>query len=277
MPAEELDGDGPCAPLCAVTARSRAFTMLSADAAHLDGATGSLVGAVADAVDRLRARPPRIHALMAPVAQPLGANIAAALGIDVSMTVHPDDVAGMAAGSDCILVNLGMLDPDRRAGSLCAAKSGRPFVLDPVKVDRAPGRLAFARELMALGPVALKANHAEMRALQPNRAVASLETGACDVVRDGARRVEIMSGTPMLARVIATGCATGLLVSALVAVSEDAFTACVAAAALMGVAGEMAEEKAAGPGTFAAHLIDAVAALDGAAVARRMAIREVAT
>ncbi|MBJ3777990.1 thiamine phosphate synthase [Acuticoccus mangrovi] len=226
--------------------------------------------ALAEAIDALLSRRPRIHALMSPVAQPLSANIGAALGIDISMTIDAEEVRPMAAGSDALLVNLGMLEPARRAGILAAVATGRPFVLDPVKVDRVPDRLAFARELLALGPRVVKGNAGEMAALGPlPEGTVAVTTGAVDTVRrcGGGPALRLANGTPLLDRVIATGCATGMLIAAMLPGSRDAFTAAVAGLGLMTVSAEAAAVRAAGPGSFAAGLIDALAAADGTAVA----------
>lgn len=227
--------------------------------------------AVASAIDRMLARRPRIHAIVSPVAQPLVANVAAALGIDVSMTTDADEIGPMVAGSDALLVNLGMMDAARREGVLAAVGTGRPFVLDPVKVDRSERRLGLAHRLIALGPAVVKGNGAEMRALAPiPREVVSVTTGAEDAVQHDDRAVLLCNGTPLLDRVIATGCVAGFLVTALIAVEDDRFVAAVAAVSLLSVAGEVAAEAASGPGSFAVALLDALAATTGADVAARI-------
>ena len=66
-----------------------------------------------------------------------------------------------------------------------------------------------------------------------------------------------------MAKVTAMGCAGSALVAACLAVEPDAFRATAAALLIIGVAGEMAAEKAAGPGSFAVAIIDALYNLDG--------------
>lgn len=235
--------------------------------------------AIAAAIDRLVAGArPRIHALLAPVAQPLTANVATALGIDVSMTTDAEEVRPMAAGSDAILANLGMLDPARRAGIEAAVATGRPFVLDPVKIDRVPVRREFAAGLLANGPAIVKGNPAEMAALGalPAGAV-SVTTGAVDrIARAGEIPTALVNGTPLLDRVIATGCAEGMLCAAMLPLAPDARIAATAAVSLLNVSAERAAAGAAGPGTFAARLLDALAEADGASVVARLAVRPAA-
>lgn len=242
-------------------------------ALHCDRSCDGLDRArIARAIDALGRRRPRVHALVAPVVQPFTANVAAALGIDISMTTDADQVAVMAGGSDAVCANLGMLDPARRAGIASAARSGRPLVLDPVKVDRVPERLDFARDLLGHAAV-VKGNAAEMAALGalPQDTV-GVTTGRIDRVwaAGGGRAAAVANGTPLLQRVTGTGCAGGVLIAALLAVEPDPFHAAVAALALMGVAGESAARRSAGPGSFAANLVDALAEAGGAEVAARV-------
>jgi hydroxyethylthiazole kinase len=65
------------------------------------------------------------------------------------------------------------------------------------------------------------------------------------------------------------GCAGSALVAACLALEPDALMASAAALIALGVAGEIAAEKSAGPGSFAFHIIDALAALDAPTVMAR--------
>ncbi|WP_226581955.1 thiamine phosphate synthase [Acuticoccus sediminis] len=232
---------------------------------------------VAAALGRLAMARPRIHALVAPVAQPLVANVAAALGIDISMTIDADEVRPMAAGSGAICVNLGMLDSARRAGILAAVRTGQPFVLDPVKVDRVPARLAFARELLAYKPRVVKGNAAEMAALGPvPDGTVAVTTGAVDrlSVRGpmGDRTVYLANGTSKLDRVIATGCTAGMLITSIVAIESDPMLAAVAGLSLMNVSGEIVASSNPGPGSFAVALVDAIGTADAQEIAGRIRV-----
>lgn len=230
---------------------------------------------IADAINTMRAARPRIHAIVAPVAQPLVANIAAALWVDISMTVDATDIRAMVASSDAFLVNLGMLDRERREGAMAAVASGLPFVLDPVKVDRTGDRLSFALALIEAQPRIIKGNIGEMQALGDVASDAvRVTTGAEDEIVAEGRHVSVANDTPILSRVIATGCATGMLMTAISAVEPDSFVAAVSGAALMSVAGEVAAETAKQPGSFAVALIDAIAELNGEEVARMVDLRD---
>jgi hydroxyethylthiazole kinase len=72
-----------------------------------------------------------------------------------------------------------------------------------------------------------------------------------------------------MAQVTGIGCAETALMAAIVAVEDDDFTAAAAGLLIMGVAGEIAAERANGPGSFAPALLDAIATLDAAAIQSR--------
>ncbi|MCF3933117.1 hydroxyethylthiazole kinase [Acuticoccus sp. M5D2P5] len=226
---------------------------------------------IAAAIDRLAEARPRVHALVAPVAQPFVANVATAAGIDISMTVDADEVGTMAAHSDALLVNLGMMDKARREGAVAAVASGCPFVLDPVKVDRSPKRLEFALRLADESPRIVKGNRREMEALGALRpSIVTATTGPVDRVAGEGRSVSLANGTRLLDKVIATGCAAGALTAAMIAVEDDPFVASLAALALMSVSAEIAAEEAKGPGSFAVHLLDTLAMIDGETILSRL-------
>ena len=66
-----------------------------------------------------------------------------------------------------------------------------------------------------------------------------------------------------------SGCMATALVGAFRAVQPDPFLAAAAAMIAFGVAGEIAAERSAGPGTFRQHLMDAVYGLDGEVIRAR--------
>jgi hydroxyethylthiazole kinase len=88
-------------------------------------------------------------------------------------------------------------------------------------------------------------------------------------VTDGARRVQIGNGHVLMRRVTAMGCAGSALVAACIAVESDHWLATGAALLALGVAGEIAAERAHGPGTLSFEIIDVLHALDRAALLER--------
>ena len=241
--------------------------------------------AAAAALGRVRDRRPKVHCLTSPVALELSANALLAIGAVPSLTGHASGVRGFVAATDALVVNLGMLEPAREDAARAAAEAahvlGRPWLLDPVKVELSDERLAFARRLLAFGPAVVRGNGAEIAALggeEPARLAAATptvvaRTGAEDMVADGARRAVIANGSELMDRVTAVGCAASALVGAFLAVEPDPWQAAVAALLVVGVAGEVAAERARGPGSFAVELLDALHRLDESALRERARAR----
>ena len=233
----------------------------------------------ADILARLRARAPRIHCITNAVAQNFTANMLLATGCIPSMTLSPEEIGAFVAGAQGLLVNLGTFDADRREATEIAVGTATqkrlPWVLDPVFIERAPPRTAFARELIGRNPAAVRLNHAEFSALgggtmtrenaigyaRAKRTVVAL-SGETDLITDGERVATVANGHALMAKVTAMGCAGSAILSACLAVEPDAFRAAVAALVIMGVAGELAGETSEGPGSFAFAIIDTLHNLD---------------
>lgn len=245
-----------------------------------------LADVAADILARVRARAPRVHCITNTVAQQYTANMLLAAGAVPSMTISPEEIVSFVASADALLVNLGTFDAERRATievAIGAANAARmPWVLDPVFIELAPARAQFARDLLVRGPAVVRLNAAEfatlsggdpagdapMRFAKSHATVVAL-TGGIDLVTDGARRVVIANGDPLMGTVTAMGCAGSALVCAALAVETDAWLAASATLTAFAVAGEVAAQDARGPGSFASAIIDVLHGLDGATLRRR--------
>jgi hydroxyethylthiazole kinase len=249
-------------------------------------ATVELADIAADVLARIRDRAPRVHCITNTVAQNYTANMLLAAGAVPSMTISPEEIVSFVAGADSLLVNLGTFDEERRRAidvALSAVHSARmPWVLDPVFIERSPGRAQFARDLLARGPSVVRLNAGEFaplfggdpadkaasRVAQACTTVVAL-TGSADIVTDGARRLAIANGDPLMGLVTGMGCAGSALVCAALAVETDAWLATNAALIALGVAGEVAAQSARGPGRFASWILDALYSLDRATLRAR--------
>jgi hydroxyethylthiazole kinase len=239
----------------------------------------------ADILARIRARRPRVHCITNSVAQNYTANMLLAAGAVPSMTTDPAEIREFVASADALLVNLGTLDAVRQAAITAALEEAvghMPWVLDPVFVDRALSRAAFALELAARRPNVTRLNDAEFAALaEAQPSAATLEryarervtvvglTGDPDIVTDGTRTVAMRNGDPLMARVTAMGCGASALVAACLAVEPDAWHAAAAGLILVGIAGELAASRAQGPGTLAVGILDALHGLDQRTIVER--------
>lgn len=233
----------------------------------------------ADILARLRVRAPRVHCITNSVAQNFTANTLLAVGAIPSMTLSADEIGAFVARADAVLVNLGTFDEERRAATAAAlevvSERRTPWVLDPVFVDRSELRASYAKSLMAQNPDVIRLNGAEFAALSgaeaddaaltrtalDTLAVIAL-TGTIDRITDGAQFVSIENGHPLMQWVTAIGCAAAALNAAFLAMESDAFAASAAALLAFGVAGGIAGDRASGPGTFPAALLDALYGLD---------------
>ena len=240
----------------------------------------------ADILERVRARRPRVHCITNAVAQAFTANMLLAAGAVPSMTIAPEEVAAFTASADALLVNLGTFDAERREAADTAVEVAReerrPWVLDPVFIDRSQARAAYAQALAERKPAAIRLNGPEFAALasvEPEgdaltrhaleRLTVIALTGAIDMITDGARLITVENGHPLMGRVTAMGCAGSALAAACLAVEGDAVHATAAALLALGVAGEVAAAGARGPGTLAVAIVDALYDLDRATLIER--------
>ncbi len=87
-------------------------------------------------------------------------------------------------------------------------------------------------------------------------------SGATDIITDGTNSEYVKNGHPMMPRVTGLGCTASVITGAFAAVNPDMFAASVHAMVVMGICGEIAAEKAEGPGTLQLHFYDALYNLD---------------
>jgi hydroxyethylthiazole kinase len=245
-----------------------------------------LADIAADVLARIRDRAPRVHCITNTVAQNYTANMLLAVGAVPSMTISPEEIGSFVAGANALLVNLGTFDAERRGAISVALGATQmahaPWVLDPVFIERSPGRAQFARELLAHQPTVVRLNATEFAPLfgsDPAAEAASRVAKACDtvvaltgnadIVTDGSRRAAIANGDPLMSLITGMGCAGSALVCAALAVETDAWLATNAALIALGVAGEVAAQSARGPGRFASRILDALHSLDRATLRAR--------
>ncbi|MEA4909371.1 MAG: hydroxyethylthiazole kinase [Anaerolineaceae bacterium] len=176
-----------------------------------------------------------------------------------------------------------------------AAQLGIPVILDPVGAGATPYRTTTCADLLRLGhPGILRGNASEILALstalaaQPAVQEAEATTkgvdsrhssgdavqaageisrqyhcavcvsGETDYCVQGEEVIEIHNGHAMMPRVTGLGCTASALCGAFAAVNPAYLQACAHAMAVMGIAGELAAEIAAGPGSLQMHFLDAL-------------------
>lgn len=244
-------------------------------------------------LERVRERRPLVHVITSTVAADLTANLLLSAGARVVMAHDKAEVEDFVALADALSLNLGVLTADRVEPMVSAARFavelGRPWVLDPVAVGTSRERRSLAKRLAGLQPTVIRGNAAEILALaedesapaagvdSPLDAAEALDaahdlsratgavvavTGSVDYVTDGTRLAAVDNGHHLMTRVTGVGCALSALIAACCRVEVDALAAASHALAILGLAGELAADGAAGPASFRSGLIDRLYGLD---------------
>ena len=253
----------------------------------------------AQALDRIRERTPLIHNITNFVVMNDTANVLLALGASPVMAHAIEEVREMVAYAGALVLNIGTLEESWIEAMLVAGEEANvrdvPVVLDPVGVGATKLRTATTERIRSDVRVAVvRGNAAELAAIAgleakirgvdavssgdpvsaARLAAARFEgvavvSGAVDYVADATRLAEIHNGHPLMGRITGSGCMATAITGAFLAVEPDPFLAGIEAMIAFGIAGEVAAERSAGPGTFRQQLIDAVAALDEATILAR--------
>ncbi|MFB9073184.1 hydroxyethylthiazole kinase [Citricoccus parietis] len=229
-----------------------------------------------------------MHCITATVSMGIVADGLLAAGARPMMTETLAEAPVVTTVADALLINLGTLSTDAMEGIPAAVevavRDGRPWVLDPTAIGLTPVRTPLARGLLDSRPAVVRGNASEVLALvgsgpggrgadslavpaaaeEAARGVARKTGGAVavsgeiDLVLDAGRGTSVARGTSLLTRVTGTGCLLGALTAACCAVEVDPLRAALAATTWLNVAGELAAERAAGPGSFRVELLDAL-------------------
>lgn len=244
----------------------------------------------------LREVSPLVQCLTNAVVVNFTANALLAAGAAPVMVDIPVEAGECARFASAVLVNLGTPRAEQRDAMreavTAAREAGTPWVLDPVGVGALSVRTAFAQELLAHRPTAIRGNASEILALAGAGAggrgvdaadevdaagsaavLLARETGAVvavsgpvDLITDGTRIVRVAGGSALLTRVTGGGCALGATTAAFVAAALDlgrpVLDGVVAAHQLHAEASERAASEWAGPGGFAVAFLDTLADTD---------------
>jgi hydroxyethylthiazole kinase len=244
----------------------------------------------------LRERAPLVHNITNLVAMDMTANLLLAAGASPVMAHAREELNEIVTAADAVTINIGTLSLSWVETMVEAAQeateSGTPWVLDPVGAGATAYRTESAARLAALSPTVIRGNGSEILALAEasagmgtrgvDSAIESVEaldaafslarrtggcvavTGSVDYVTDGVGMTAVANGVPLMGRITAMGCSLSALVGACLAVTAPAQRATSHALAVLGVAGEMAAQKAEGPGSLRWRLLDALYGMEPA-------------
>lgn len=226
-------------------------------------ATKNVLDNALEIIDVLRRDGARIHSITNTVAQNFTANVLLACNTKPSMTINPDEVDAFTKRADALHINLGTLDGGRVSAinnALGVANTRSiPILLDPVMIHVSPLRAAFAGEIMNQATI-IRGNVHEIKTLgvQDDGNSCIVMTGDKDQVLYHGKSHSVHNGHLIMAKVIATGCALGALISALSSKTKNPSYASIAGLIWFGIAGEIAAKKSQSPGSFVPYFIDAL-------------------
>jgi hydroxyethylthiazole kinase len=259
-----------------------------------------------NAVLRIRNRAPLIHNITNYVVMNTTANALLAIGASPVMANAEQEVEDMVAIAAALVINIGTLSEEWTKSMFMAARKARqkgiPIILDPVGAGATPYRTRTARQLLeTISPSIIRANASETMSLvtqeKLTKGVDSTDSsdhaldaahilsehfgsvvcvsGEKDYIIAGNRMIEVANGHPMMARVTGLGCTASALCGAFAATGNELADAAASAMAVMGIAGEIAAIRAAGPGSMQIEFLDALYALTGADIDQHLKMRTV--
>ena len=257
------------------------------------------------AIEEIRAKAPVVHNITNYVAMNNSANALLAIGASPVMAHAEEEMEEMVGISSALVINIGTLSDVWVSAMYEAAHQARikgiPIVLDPVGAGATSYRTQTAKELIGSEPPAIiRGNASEILALFDEKtktkgvdsaasshdALATAKkisadnncvvciSGETDYVVQKDKVIKIHNGHHLMTRVTGLGCTASALCGAFAAVEKDAQVAVVQAMAVMGIAGEMAAQKAAGPGSLQMHFLDILYRLSQDDISQRLKIEE---
>ncbi len=255
-------------------------------------------------MEQIRADAPLVHNITNYVVMNTTANALLAIGASPVMAHAVEEVEEMAGLARALVINIGTLSAPWVESMLKAGKEANrrkiPVVLDPVGSGATQYRTTTTQLLIQeIHPAIIRGNASEIRSLlrsgpgakgvdsrhtpdevldearelsRTTRCVVSV-SGPVDLIVEGDAVVRVENGHAMMSKVTGMGCSASAITGAFAAVNPSPFKAAAHAMALMGIAGEMAAEGGAGPGSFQVNFLDALYGLQESDVMHRLRIQ----
>lgn len=229
------------------------------------------------------------------------ANALLAIGASPIMAHSQQEMAEMMSFAGALVINIGTLDSVWTPRMLFAVEqanlNGKVVVLDPVGCGASTLRTDTSRQIARLAEkLIIRGNASEIIALAGEQATskgvdaldssnAALGAAQCLVAEYGAnvvisgetdyivtksQTITLSNGHAMMPYVTGMGCTLSALTGAFAAIGDETG---LAAAAVLGVAGEIAAEQARGPGSLQSILLDTLYQLDEHTLANRLNIQ----
>jgi hydroxyethylthiazole kinase len=255
---------------------------------------------IGNLLDEVRNKKPLVHNITNYVTVNDCANILLAIGASPIMADDIKEAADITKISSALVINIGTLNERTVESMIASGKKANelkiPVVFDPVGAGASEFRNATTKRLLDEVKVSvIRGNMSEIKFISglesTTKGVDASEsdaktgndeginaaknlanklncvvaiTGVTDIISDGERVAILENGTKMLSNVTGTGCMTTALVGAFCGAGSDYFLGAVSGIISMGIAGEIAFEKAGqiGTGSFHIAIIDAISNLN---------------
>ena len=254
----------------------------------------------------VRQKSPLVHSITNLVVMNFNANVLLAAGASPVMSHAHEEVRDMVAIAQALVLNIGTLDrywvQSMKLALVAAARRGTPSVLDPVGAGATPYRNQTLQALLAIAPLTvLRGNASEVmnmagfatktrgvdssaaasdalvaaRSLAVSTGSTVCVSGEIDHIVDvKGRLARLFNGHAWMTKITGVGCSATALVGAFCAIQPDAWRATTSAMAFIGVAGEIAAEKAQGRGlgigSMAVSLLDELQLMEQASFEARL-------
>lgn len=263
-------------------------------------------------LNEVRSKNPLVHNITNYVTVNDCANILLALGASPIMADDIKEAADITKISSALVINIGTLNERTIESMIASGKKANelniPVVFDPVGAGASQFRNVTAKKILDEVKISvLRGNMSEVKFIAGLKAdtkgvdaseadtKGSYEdgvkiaedlahklnctvaiTGVKDIIAQDERAVIIENGTKMLSNVTGTGCMTTALVGAYCGAGSDYFVAAISGIISMGIAGEIAFEKAGhiGTGSFHIGIIDAISNLSNDIINNMAKVRE---
>ncbi len=238
-------------------------------------------------LERVREQKPLVHHITNWVTIYDCANVVRTVGALPVMAHAEEEVADMAVLASALVLNIGTLTADiieamKIAGEAANAKN-IPVILDAVGAGATKLRDEKTAELLKeLRIDIIKGNASEIakiagmdvytKGVEAGKVEGDLKEIACqlarkreatvvitgrqDIVAGGNSLYLCSNGDAMMGSIVGTGCMATSVIGAFAAVEKDYAKAASAALSVFGIAGEIAAQHSAGPGTFKINFYD---------------------
>ncbi|MGI6253360.1 MAG: hydroxyethylthiazole kinase [Aminivibrio sp.] len=238
----------------------------------------------AKALEWVKLNRPLVHTITNFVSASLQAGGTIALGGSPVMSRWPDEAEELTSSASSLVVNMGTPEKEGITATERALSACRNIVFDPVGYGASSSRKALIDRLLSLtAPTVIKGNYGEigllvggeggvrgvdsaaknyppvsrMKNFARRTGILICATGELDIFCDSKTALSVSGGSGLMRKISGGGCLLGSLMGALIPV--EPVPGATAASVILKLAGERAEKRASGPGSFVVHLLDELA------------------